>query len=325
MGNKVNTSSPTECIQDILSGNISFKTCTSEEIATHLNIVIFLCTNIANGEIEITMKQYPDLIQVYHIIIQMMNEILLSDHININIDSYASQCLQRSLHAITRLLMIPNISKKVFEQSFISILNHLDLNNLNIFSLSFLAFFTGFISLEDNNTSSSSSSVIPLASAVHGSSSRSYRGGGGGGGSKLLSLRLTAVGVEENLRQLICLQLEKYDIYSLLFSFLLNTSASRSLLHSEFPYQILTAILIFRFLSWILTRTSSSTSQLRTKLRSLLLQHQETLFEFLKHEDRTLSDAAVSIMNIIFRQEERGTCIALQVLVETNRNPPYLS
>jgi hypothetical protein len=284
MGNKVNTTSPTECIHDILSGNISFRTCTSEEIATHLEIVIFLGANIANGEIEITLKQLPDLVQVYQIIVKMIDD-LFSGLVT---DLYSHECLKKAFQAIIHLLIIPQISKKVFEQSVVSIIKHLDLNVLEIFSLSFLAFFTGFRHLEDGSTTA--------------------------GSSKSLNLRAT-IGNEDTLRQQICLQLEKHDTFSLLFSYLLNTSASRSVI-SQFPHQIPTAILIFRFLAWILTRSSSLTNQLRTKLRCQLLQHQETLFEFLKHEDRTLSDASVSILNLIFRQEERGTCIALQVRIQ---------
>jgi hypothetical protein len=272
MGNKVNTISPTECIRDLISGNISFQKCSCEEIATHLDIVIFLGTNIANGEIEITSKQLPDLIQVYGVIIKMIDDLHSSQVLNEKL--FSKECLKKALNALLRLLVIPQISKKVFENSFFSITNHLEINQVEIFPLAFLTFFNGFRHVEG-----------PLS-----------------------QVSLRTVGPEENIRQQICLQLEKHDLFQIFLTFLLQTSARLS---SE--SQVVTSILIFRLLSWILTRTSSSTNQLRIKLRYLLLQHQETLFELLRHDNATLSDASAGIMILLLRQEERGTCVALQV------------
>jgi hypothetical protein len=272
MGNKVNTISPTECIRDLISGNISFEKCSCEEIATHLDIVIFLVTNIANGEIEITTKQLPDLVQVYGVIVKIIDD-LYAGHANENL--YSKECLKKALNALLRLLVIPQISRKVFENSFLSITNHFETNEIETFPLAFLTFFNGFRHLEEG----------PIS-----------------------QLSLRAVGPEENIRQQICLQFDKFDLFPILLTFLLQTST-----HLSSESQAITSILIFRLLSWILSRTSSSTNHSRIKLRYLLLQHQETLFELLRHENDTLSDAAVWMIILLLRQEERGTCIALQV------------
>lgn len=273
MGNKVNTSSPTECIYDLLSGKISLHTCTTEEIATHFDIVIFLSTNIAIGEIDVTSKQLNDLIQVYGIILKILLDLYQS---NIMItDSYAIECYKKGLHALIRLLVIPQISKKVYEQSFQSISIHLNTSNNQLFSLGFLAFFNGFRYLEESPSS---------------------------------SLSIKSGGQEDTLRQQICLQIDKNDIYPTLFSFLLQASINLSSMT-----HVTTSLLIIRLVSWILNRTSSVTAQLRIKLRYQILQNQETFFELLRHQSYTLSDAVICLLNIIFKQEERGTCVTLQV------------
>lgn len=275
MGNKATTLSPTESIQDLLSGAISLSNCTCEEIATHLGIVIFLGTHIATGEIEITTKQMKDLIQVYGIILKMIEEI----NSGVVHDSYSIECLKKALQAIIRLLVIPQISKRTFEQSYLTIVNNFDCNNFEVFSISFVAFFNGFRYLEEK----------PLEEH---------------------SLRALG-GVEETLRNQICLQLDKIGIFSKLIYFLTQTSAHSD--DDDSPAVI--SILICRFISWILNRASFSLNPLKTKLRQLLLQHQETLYEFIRHKNETLSDATITLLIQLLDQEDRTTCLALQVIL----------
>ncbi len=268
MGNKSSVS-PTESIQHLLDGNVSFKNCSTEEVATHLGIVVFLAETIATGEIVVTHKELKDLLHVYGVVIGMLDE--LSD--GTVTDSYATNCLKKALHAILRLLVIPQISKKMFEASVASITNHLNTNDFEVFSLSFLSLFLGFRHLDDNPPSTAS---------------------------------LSSVG-DEVTRNSICLILEKAAVFPRLMDFLTQSSARND------KSLITTSVFIFRFISWILTRVSTSTTNLRTRLRQLLLQRQDTLFELSRHPILILRDASVEIMVLILKHEDRATCVAFQV------------
>lgn len=278
MGNKQDTLSPTECLTDLISGNISFKTCSNEEISTHLDIVNFLILNIAKNEIIITNKQFLDIIQVYNILIKILDDIYNGYVIDNN---YIYECIKKTLQIIYKLFLILNLSKKVYENSFQLIIKYFNYNDIEIFSYSFICFFNGLRYLEDEP-------------------------------NELISLRL--IGPEENTRIQVSIQLDKLGLFPKLISFLNYTSAQ--IYHSsQSNHCITTSILIFRYLLWILNRNSTSANPLKTKLRHLLLQQQETLFEFIRHPDETLSDASISILTLILKQEERGTALALQVII----------
>ena len=182
---------------------------------------------------------------------------------------------EKALQALIRLFVIPQYAKKTFEHVVHSIMACTNTSSVNVFTLAFVAFFNGFRFIDEE------SSVIS-----------GFRQG--------MS--------EEASRNSVCLQLDKMGIYPRLMHFLTQTSAR------EDDNMILTSILICRFLSYTLTRTSHVTSTLRLKLRMILLQHQDTLFELTRHKSSSLGDMAVNLLVLLLRLEEPTTCLTLQVL-----------
>ena len=270
MGNQVTSLSPTESIRDLLDGNITLRKCSCAEVATHLSIVVILATHVASGDIVVTKQQSKDLVQVSDVIVKMLDEINTGNIV----DPDALYLQEKALHALIRLLVIPQYAKKTFEHSVHAIMKCTNTSSVNVFTLAFVAFFNGFRSIEEES-------------------------------SVMSGLRQGMT--EEASRNSVCLQLDKMGIYPRLMHFLTQTSAR------EDDNMILTSILIFRFLSWTLTRTSHATNALRFKLRMILLHHQDSLFELTRHKSSSLSDMAVNMIVLLLRLEEPSTCVTLQV------------
>jgi hypothetical protein len=201
-------------------------------------------------------------------------------------DPHLALCQEKALQALLRLLVIPQFAKKTFDHSVTSIMNHTSTSSVRVFTLAFIAFFNGFRFIDEE------------ASVISG-------------------LR-QGMSEQESSRNSVCILMDKIGVYPRLMHFLTQTSA-----RDDDDNMVLTSILIFRLLSWILTRTSNVTFSLRFKLRQILLQHQDTLFELTRHKSSSLSDVAISMVVLLLRLEEPSTCMAMQV--HTNNIIIYVS
>lgn len=114
---------------------------------------------------------------------------------------------------------------------------------------------------------------------------------------------------DESSKANVCLLLDRHNGYPRLLDFL-----NQARMLSTLDDVLFISILILQFVSWILRKNMTVLSNLRYKLRQILLQQQETLFDLSRHLNTSLSTAVYRLFAMILQQEDKNTCLVLQVM-----------
>lgn len=250
-------------------GKIDFQGCSEEDINKQVHLVVKVSEKIALSQTMLSKKDLKDITRCGDVMSNLLDDLHSGKIVCISHDELARSSLQAILH----LLSIPTFSKKSFQSLVPKIVKFMESSNIQLFTFAILTFLNGFRTVEDDS-------------------------------ARIGGLRSSN---DEPARVNVCIQIDKFGVYSRLVNFLARLTASPD------DAMILPAVLIFGFLSWVLNRTTNSSNNIRSKIRQILIQHQDTLFELSRHSNDTLSHSALSMLSLLMKQDEKAICIAMQV------------